>query len=150
MSPSSDELENLEKAPKKRQGNRIIHAPVVMLLVLFVLLSAVRGTLYFGKSKKNRLQEQLSLGERYLAELDYDRAITSFSEALEIEPKSEDALIGIAQSYEGRGMKSLKEEKPVAEVRKDLTAAKDYYEQAVEQHPKSEKKTGSTECTCDS
>ena len=139
VSPSSDELENLEKAPKKRQGNRIIHAPVVMLLVLFVLLSAVLGTLYFGKSKKNRLQEQLSLGERYLAELDYDRAITSFSEALEIEPKSEDALIGIAQSYEGRGMKSLKEEKPIAEVRRDLTSAKEYYEQAVTQHPKSER-----------
>lgn len=141
VSTSPDEQESLKISPKRSQGGKNNRALVVVLLILLlVFLSASFGAFYFGRSKKNRLKEQLSIGERYLAELDYDRAITAFSEALEIEPKSEDALIGIAQSYEGRGMKSLKEEKPVAEVRKDLTAAKDYYEQAVEQHPKSEKK----------
>ena len=53
------------------------------------------------KSKAERVQEQLDLGQRYLTELNYTEAIIAFTEAIEIDPESIPAYMGRAKAYSG-------------------------------------------------
>ena len=48
---------------------------------------------------EKRLAEQLDLAERYLSELDYESAIAAYEAAIEIEPKCEEAYLGLADIY---------------------------------------------------
>lgn len=50
---------------------------------------------------RRTLREQMRLGDRYLDELDYERAVAAFEEAIEIDPKNVDAYMGLAQAYAG-------------------------------------------------
>ena len=54
-------------------------------------------------SKARDLSKQLGLGKRYLEEMDYDNALIAFNRAIEIDPKCEDAYIGAADAYIGKG-----------------------------------------------
>ena len=45
----------------------------------------------------------MELAERYLSELDYDKAIAAYNMALDIDPKSVEAYLGLADAYVGRG-----------------------------------------------
>ncbi len=58
---------------------------------------AVAGISDYNQGRK--LQEQLDLGERYLGELDYEAAIAAYEMAIEIDPKSVDAYLGLADVY---------------------------------------------------
>lgn len=44
--------------------------------------------------------EQLSLGEKYLAELDYENAIIAFNKVIEVDPKNIQAYLGLSTAYE--------------------------------------------------
>ena len=48
-------------------------------------------------------QEQYDLGVRYLSEGNYQEAIIAFTAAIEIDPKQENAYIGLADAYIGMG-----------------------------------------------
>ena len=75
----------------------------IMVGVGAVVLIAVLATVFvfvLGKGGSRELKEQLDLGEKYLNELDYEQAIASYEMAIEIDPKSEDAYIGLATVYE--------------------------------------------------
>ena len=122
---------------EQKKDKRLI---ILLLLVIVLLLGfAILELLVFGNNSEAKLRRQLSLGERYYAELDYDRAIAAYSESLRIDPKNEEALIGIAHSYEDRGMERLQEEPGSEEGYSDLLTAVDYYKQAEEYHPDSER-----------
>ena len=45
----------------------------------------------------------IELADRYLDELDYDRAIAAYKEAIKIDPGQVDAYLGLAQAYEESG-----------------------------------------------
>ncbi len=47
--------------------------------------------------------ELLSLGEKYLSELDYEQALVQFLKVIEIEPMNERAYLGAAEAYVGLG-----------------------------------------------
>lgn len=49
----------------------------------------------------NRTANLLNLGQQYLDELNYEQAVICFEEYLEIEPKSVEAYIGLAEAYIG-------------------------------------------------
>ena len=49
---------------------------IILLVAVFVLLAVLLGLGLFAKSPQDRFQRQLSLGDRYYAEMDYDRAFT--------------------------------------------------------------------------
>jgi len=51
----------------------------------------------YSQTPGQRLNSCLSLGNRYLNEVDYEQAVTEFSKALEIEPRNEEALKGILE-----------------------------------------------------
>ena len=77
---------------KKALQTKIIIAAVAALVLAIVII----GIVTFSSGGTNaQLKKQLDLGQKYLAELDYERAVTAFKEGLRIDPKSEDASKGL-------------------------------------------------------
>ena len=71
---------------------------VTLLIFIFVLM-----LLSGCKSKAMRVQEQLDLGSKYMAELDYESAIVALNKAIKIDPKNVDAYKMLAEVYEKSG-----------------------------------------------
>ena len=73
---------------------------VIAIAALAVLLIAV-GVLIFvmSDSPAKKYEEQLKLAQRYLDELDYDKAIAAYRAAIDIDLKAEDAYLGLAEAY---------------------------------------------------
>ena len=67
---------------------------------MFVM--AMGGYILYKSSDSVRVQEQLDLGEKYLAELDYDQAIVAYETVLEIEPMNVEAYLGLSDAYIGK------------------------------------------------
>ena len=68
---------------------------ILFVLVLILLVGC--------KSKGARVQEQLDLGSKYMAELDYESAIVALNKAIKIDPKNVDAYKMLAEVYEKSG-----------------------------------------------
>lgn len=73
---------------------------IAVLALVIIFLAAI---LVNGSSDGKRLSEQLDLGQRYLSELEYEQAVVAFTEAISIDPRSEDAYMGLADAYMGLG-----------------------------------------------
>jgi len=77
-----------------RKLNRVKkRAHIVIALCLVLVLCAC------GASK---LEKQLDLGAKYLEELDYDNAIAAYTAAIDVDPASIDAYVGLAKAYVGK------------------------------------------------
>ena len=72
------------------------HSILIMALILAVMIFFTAC-----KSKAERVQEQLDLGQKYLTESNYTEAILAFTKAIEIDPESIPAYMGRAQAYRG-------------------------------------------------
>ena len=70
-----------------------------LLLIFTVIISLLFGC----KSKEARVQEQIDLGSKYMAELDYESAIVALNKAIEIDPKNVDTYKMLAEVYEKSG-----------------------------------------------
>ncbi len=72
---------------------------------VIVAALAIGGVSFFamGGADRIRLNQSLSLANRYLEELDYEQAIAYFEEAIEIDPKSDEAYLGLTEAYAARG-----------------------------------------------
>ena len=64
---------------------------ILIFLSVLVLLA--------GCGKKLSLQEYLDLGDKYLTESNYEKAIVAFTKAIELEPKAVKAYEGLADVY---------------------------------------------------
>ena len=71
----------------------------VTLLMFILVLMLLSGC----KSKATRVQEQLDLGSKYMAELDYESAIVALNKAIKIDPKNVDVYKMLAKVYEKSG-----------------------------------------------
>ena len=78
-----------------------IVSPRFQLLRLLAFVLAALLLFTACKSKAERVQEQLDLGQKYLTELNYTEAILAFTEAIEIDPESIPAYMGRAEAYRG-------------------------------------------------
>lgn len=67
--------------------------------ICLVMVIAVCISTACGKSKEMSVQDYLDLGEKYLAEENYEQAIVAFSKVLELEPKALAAYEGLANAY---------------------------------------------------
>ncbi|MBQ9991582.1 MAG: tetratricopeptide repeat protein [Lachnospiraceae bacterium] len=77
-----------------------------LMILMAVILVGILGVLLSHNSKAEearRLQEQLDLGNKYLAEMNYEEAVVAFHTAIEIEPMSAEAYLGLADAYVGMG-----------------------------------------------
>ena len=69
---------------------------ICLLLVLALGLCACKST-------EAKWQEQYDLGMKYVSEGNYEEAIIAFAAAIEIDPKSADAYLALADVYEAQG-----------------------------------------------
>ncbi len=78
--------------------------PFVLAAAALILLAAVILIVLFASgSKEKQYEEQLQLAERYLDELDYDRAILAYKEAIKIDPERADAYLDLCDVYLAQG-----------------------------------------------
>lgn len=91
-----------EEPVGKKKKRRTVVAGVVAVL-LFVLALALFVVLFVVGGKDKKYDRQLTLAERYLDELNYDRAIAAYKEAIGIDPARTDAYKGLAELYEEQG-----------------------------------------------
>ena len=86
---------DLKKILKSRQ---VIITLIVCIMVLILAIVLFRSN--SGK-KMPALDDQLALAQKYLEEMDYDNAILAFEAAIDIDPKCEEAYVGLASAYVG-------------------------------------------------
>lgn len=82
---------------KQKKKNRGIFAAAGITAAICVLLVAV--LVAAGSGTDQKLSDLLALGEKYLSELDYEQAIAAYRQAIEIDPKCEDAYLALADVY---------------------------------------------------
>ncbi|MBR0092597.1 MAG: tetratricopeptide repeat protein [Lachnospiraceae bacterium] len=80
--------------PELKKSNKKIVIIIVAIVVVIAIAVSIGVVVYSG-SPARRLQQQLDLGARYLSELDYEQAVAAYEAALEIDPKSADAYLGL-------------------------------------------------------
>ena len=96
--------ENLDASKDSYKNDRVTKKssplPIVIgcVMVLLIIAVAVTGVRVYG-SPKAKSDRQLSLGNKYLEELDYDRAIAAYRAAIEIDPKNAAAYKALADIY---------------------------------------------------
>lgn len=77
---------------------------IIIIVAILVALATLAAVIFVPKSAKARkVEEQLSLGTKYLTELDYEQAIVAYEAAIKIDPKCTDAYLGLADVYEEMG-----------------------------------------------
>lgn len=85
-------------------GLKIRKAPIILPLLLLALsLTAYTLLSFRGVSAA----DSVSLGRQRLADLDYSGAVAAFTQAIELDPGSRDARLGLAQAYMESGSYSL-------------------------------------------
>ena len=52
-----------------------------------------------GRSINQQIKEQLELGQKYLAELNYEEAVIAFQKVIELDEKNVEAYVGLNQAY---------------------------------------------------
>lgn len=103
---SSIDAENLEETKRQRRtkgfiGEFIKWLPYIFSAMSVVIVLVIGFAIY--DTPKDRLKEQLELGQRYLEEMKYEEAIVAFSNVVEIDPMCVEAYLGIADAYVGIG-----------------------------------------------
>ena len=76
---------------------------VAGIMALAVLVAGIIGVAAYNNTDSVKLKRQMDLGLQYLAELDYEQAIVAFQAVIEIDPKSAEAYLGMAEAYIGLG-----------------------------------------------
>lgn len=77
----------------------IVLAIPLAVIVAVVILFAVRQM-----QSRAEVRNNIEAGNRYLEELDYERAIACYQQALEIDPKNVEANLGLAEAYDSNQM----------------------------------------------
>jgi len=83
------------KIPVKDKDKKRIILIVSVIAVIAVLL----GISFFANADERKLKEQLDLGAKYIDELKYEEALACYMSAVEIDPMSVDAYLGIVEVY---------------------------------------------------
>jgi len=71
------------------------------LIITFIMAGIITTVKITGSNALRTTAKQLSLGEKYLSELKYDKAIVAFNKVIEIEPRNMQAYLGLAEAYQG-------------------------------------------------
>ncbi|MBP0958925.1 MAG: tetratricopeptide repeat protein [Oscillospiraceae bacterium] len=97
-----------------QKKSKIIIISVVSAILLVVGVFTAIALTGKGNSIEKEVGEKLSLGQKFLLDLEYDKAVAEFQAVIDIEPKNVDAYIGLADAYIGMG----EEEKAIETLEK--------------------------------
>ena len=87
------DIKGKNKMGKKKNTLIFIIVAVALIIATVVIIALTIG----GGSKS--YNDQLALGIKYLDELDYDKALAAYREAIDIEPEKPDAYAGLTDVY---------------------------------------------------
>ncbi len=94
--------ENTGKENTENAGNvgksAFKHWAIIGIAVVLIVLAGAM-IFVFGGSSAKKLQKQLDLGQKYLEEMNYEEAVVAFEAAIEIDPMSVDAYLGLVEVY---------------------------------------------------
>ncbi len=62
---------------------------IIIVIIAALITLAIIGVIVFSNSSRHQIKKQLEMGQKYLSELDYEQAVTAFTEAYRIEPNEE-------------------------------------------------------------
>ncbi|MCD8107941.1 MAG: BspA family leucine-rich repeat surface protein [Oscillospiraceae bacterium] len=74
----------------------------LLSLILAIVLTMALFT-SCARVDKALVSMYLDFGEKYLSDMEYEKAIVNFEKVIEVDPKNSRAYIGIAEAYEGLG-----------------------------------------------
>ncbi len=99
--PYQQYTENIAATSNKSKSGLIavISISAVVLIGIFIALIMI----FSQPNKQSQLNEQISLGEKYLTEENYEEAIVAFKKAIEIEPNDPELYIKLADAYVAKG-----------------------------------------------
>lgn len=89
-----------------KKGDLMTKSKVILSIIFIASLLLVGTILLITVSANNpegKFSRQLNLGNKYLDEEDYERAIAAFDKALDIDPKCVEAYRGKAEAYNALG-----------------------------------------------
>lgn len=74
---------------------------ILVLPVLIIVFCAFALFIYFFSSAResDKYSKKIALAQRYFDDMEYEKAIAAFEEAITINPKNEDAYFGLADIY---------------------------------------------------
>jgi tetratricopeptide (TPR) repeat protein len=104
-----------------QKKSKIIIISVVTAILLIVGVFMAVTIVGADNSAQAVATEKLSLGQKFLLDLEYDKAVAEFQAVIDIEPKNVDAYIGLADAYIGMG----EEEKAIETLEKGLSETGD-------------------------
>ena len=79
---------------------------IIFIILVAVLTFGIGGAAIVAgvsNTPENRLSRYMRAAERYLSELNYERAVIEYQRVLEIDPMNVDAILGLADAYIGMG-----------------------------------------------
>ena len=94
--PVADQSQEIASVKKQKPLWPFI---LVLAVILLVLVGLLVYKFAFGNTEK-KYNDQLALAERYLDELDYDKAIAAYYTAIDIDPYNSEAYIQLSRLYE--------------------------------------------------
>lgn len=94
-------MENYTSTEIKKKKKWVIPVVIASAVILFAAISSIIVIVSVVAFPKARIRKQLELGEKYLTEMDYENAILAYKEAINIDPKNEEAYIGLYDAYLG-------------------------------------------------
>lgn len=94
---------------------------VAMAVILIVLIAIISGLTIYSNSPNQQLKKRLTLGEKYLEELNYEQALVAFETALNIDKKNIKALEGTSSAYIGIAQNSIETDAIIEAYRNAIT-----------------------------
>ncbi len=105
--PKVVNLQNKGQAKEKAAGKKGRKGKIIAVIAIIavVLIGAVISLIliFSGGSTQAQAKEQISLGEKYLQDEDFDEAIVAFRKAIDIDPNNADAYVKLAEAYRAVG-----------------------------------------------
>ena len=87
-----------QEQPPGKKGKRWIWGIAAAAVLITALIIA--GILIFrDRQEKQRYQNALASGDRYLEEMDYEKAEDAYLEAISIDPKQKEPYLGLVDTY---------------------------------------------------
>lgn len=132
-------VQNANTDNKKKSGAKV--AVILSIVAVLLAAGAFAAIWFLALSPTARSNKELNLGQNYLDELEYKEAIASFKQAIKIDPKCEDAYIGMAEAYVAlddyeSAIKILEKGYEVTEsetIKERLDEVKEEYDEIVEE-----------------
>ncbi len=91
---------------KKTDGLTILVIVLAVLVMIVSMLLVVRRFILpqvSGRTRTAVIKRELRLGKRYLSEMEYEKAVTSFEKVVRLDEKNTAAYTGLGDAYSGMG-----------------------------------------------